>query len=226
MNFEGFTENKNLINSADKTNGVYVITAAGELVDYTTIDDTAIGAALITDNQRIMIEKYGEGEQNKDIIKAAYDTDGATNTDYKYFYWGNKEENLSNITDCAYESDAKTDFNGKKNSRAISSRVNNDDKNDYANMGTYCKLFNETHTTFRDWYIPAAGQLSEIYSNVTDINTALTNIGGTTFRTSNSYWSSSENDTKYAWYISFNDGEFGNTVKYSSFYVRFIRDIK
>ena len=93
-------------------------------------------------------------------------------------------------------------------------------------MGTYCTKFNEMSGTFADWYIPAAGQLYEIYTNEDRIGVAFTNIGGTTFRTSNSYWSSSESDYKYAWYISFNDGGFGNTVKYSSSYVRFIRDIK
>ena len=202
-------------------NGVYAVTAKGELIDYTAANESYIGVALITDNQRIMIEKMGEA--NTDIIKEAYGADGATNTDYKYFYWGSYGTDVAGITNISSSDAAKQDFNGKDNTAAIIATPDTDSNTEYANMGTYCAKFNEMSGTYADWYIPAAGQLYEIYTNVTDINTALTNIGGTTFNTADYYWSSSEISSKGAWCVSFSGG--GQGGKGFPNRVRFVRDL-
>ena len=204
-------------------NGVYIMTAAGELVDKSTQDNTAIGVALITANQRILIEK--NGESNTDIIKAAYEADAATNTGYKYFYWGSYGTDVNDIVNYSDETAAKADFNGKSNTAAIIATPDTDDKTKYTNMGTYCTKFNEMSGTYSDWYVPAAGQLHEIYTNVTDINAALEKIGGTKLDTSNLYWSSSEKSANIAWNVYFSDGHVRNSSKYNGYYVRFVRDI-
>ena len=88
------------INSAGKANGVYAITATGELIDYNTADNTCIGVALIVNDaptpQRIMIEK--NETKNTTSIKAAYTEDGASNTSYTYFYWGMYGSDNTSIT--------------------------------------------------------------------------------------------------------------------------------
>lgn len=204
-------------------NGVYAVTADGELIDYNIADSSCIGVALITDNQRIMIEKNGEANTN--IIKAAFDADGATYIDYPKFYWGMYGSDVAGITYISSSDAAKQDFNGKANTTAIIATPDTDSYTTYANMGTYCTKFNEMSGTYADWYVPAAGQLYEIYNNVTNINTALTNIGGTTFSKSYDYWSSSECSFYEAWLVAFN---FGNVLKYSKTNgarVRFVRDI-
>ena len=217
-------ENKPIIDITGKTNGVYVVTAEGELIAYddAAVDATCLGVALITDNQKIMIEKMGEA--NTDIIKAAYDADSATKTDYNYFYWGSYETNVADITDTGSDA-AKKDFNGKVNTAAIIATPDTDSNTKYANMGTYCTKFNEMSDTYADWYIPAFGQLYEIYTNVTDINTALTNIGGTTLYTSGLYWSSSENSADLGWCLDFSNGSVNGSSKVHNLYVRFVRDI-
>ena len=216
----GNTSSGPAIDATGKANGVYVVTADGQLVDKTTVAADAIGVALITANQRIMIEKNGEA--NTDIIKAAYDADGATNTNYIVFYWGMSGSDVAGITNISGSDAAKKDFNGKANTAAIIATPDTDDKTTYANMGTYCTKFNEMSGIYADWYIPAAGQLYEIYTNVTDINTALANIGGTTL---SDYWSSTEKSADSAWRMPFSSNDISYSYKNLHYRVRFVRDI-
>ena len=210
------------IDTTGKANGVYVITADGQLVDYTTEDPTALGVALITDNQKIMIEKMGEA--NTDIIKAAYIADGATDNEYTKFYWGSYGTDVEDIPNVANSSMVKQYFNGKAYTAAIIATPDSDTYTKYANMGTYCRLFNEASLGYSDWYVPATGQLNEINSNRSIINTALTNIGGTSFAWA-SYWSSSENNSGFGWGVKFGDDVLSTPNKCDGHLVRFVRDI-
>lgn len=156
-------------------NGVYIVTASGQPVDYTIVDNTAIGVALITDNQKILIEKNGEA--NTEIIKAAYEADGATDTGYKYFYWGPYGTNVDGITETTDKNVAKADFNGSANTAALQAAADTDSYTSFANMATWCTKFNQTPSEnqgYTDWYIPACGQLALMYLNMTAINNALT----------------------------------------------------
>ena len=117
---------------------------------------------------------------------------------------------------------ALSDFSGKDNSAVIVEKSTN--TND---MGTVLKAFNaagDQNQGFDDWYIPACGQLALIYLNVTEINEALTAIGGTTLA-SNWYWSSSECSDNNGWRVSFSSGFMVNHIKDSSFRVRLVRDL-
>ena len=210
------------IDTTGFANGVYAVSADYKLIDYKTADESCIGVALITDNQKIMIEKNGEA--NTDIIKAAYEADGATDTSYQRFYWGSNTD-ITSITNSKNSDAAKQDFNGKANTVAIIATPNTDNNMECANMGTYCIKFNEMSGTYEDWYIPASGQLYEIYKNVTDIDIALSNIGGTNFNMSNFYWSSSEYLSSQACGVYFSYGSVDGYDKKARFLVRLIRDI-
>lgn len=200
VNWSILEEEKELvINSAGKSNGVYIVTKDYELVDKSTQDNTALGVVLITDNQRILISK-------------ADATDGTNSS----FYWEKSctDLSLSNIRNI---SGAKADFSGKDNTTAIAANS--------SNSRDMCKVLESyTEGGFNDWYVPAAGQLYEICTNITDINAALTKIGGTAFE-SYVYWSSSERGINDAWNVTFGNGRVGNQLKDDLFRVRFVRDI-
>ena len=90
-------------------------------------------------------------------------------------------------------------------------------------MCTVLNTFN-SFDSFKDWYVPALGQLALIYLNMTEINAALTKIGGTALA-AEGYWSSSEYSSNIAWSMNFNYGSVNNISKDFNFRVRFIRDI-
>lgn len=254
-------EDKPVIDTTGKANGVYAVTAKGELIAYNdaAVDATCLGVALITDNQRIMIEKNGEA--NTTSIKTAYTADGASNTEYYKFYWGMYGSDNTSITNytqtggggtssygylpqangsyasssdnlsgdyITWTSGALSDFNGKANTAALLAASDTDSYTTYANMATWCRIFNQTATEnqgYTDWYIPACGQLSLMYLNMTAINSALTKIGGQTI-SSDIYWSSSEYSSDPGWSVSFDNGRVSYTIKNYSTLVRFVRDLQ
>ena len=195
-------------------NGVYAVSADGKPVAVADADESCIAVALITANQRIMIAK-------------ADATDG-TNTK---FYWGYEFNNIdiNNIINFSDKTIAQTDYNGKANTEAIITAYAAVGKN--MNNRDMCKVletFNATEEAAgreHDWYVPALGQLYEIYTNRAEINAALTNIGGTAFASDN-YWSSSEKDNLNAWGVYFRNGSgMTDAYKTNTGYVRTVRDI-
>ena len=155
------------------------------------------------------------------MIPKADATDGTNNT----LSWGKNLHGLDvpNLENLSLDTEKKADYNGKANTAAIIAG--------YTTLGIdmvnrdMCKVL-ETYNEggYTDWYIPACGQLYEIYTNVTDINTALTNIGGTAF-ISKEYWSSSESSSSFGGGVHFGEGEVYGYGKASVRQVRFIRDI-
>ena len=136
---------------------------------------------------------------------------------------------------------ALNDWNGKANSNVIKTNclTNGTGSNYYTTMGILLNTFNATPSEnqgYTDWYIPACGQFALIHAytgrnssyggNVTGgINEMLTKIGGTTFDTSDGYWSSSEKSSKYGWRLHFDVGRVGTANKNSNGRVRFVRDL-
>ena len=205
------------VNSAGKANGVYAVTATGELIAYNdaAVDATCLGVALITNNQKIMIEKMGEAN-----------TEWNNNTE---FYWGKNlhGKNVAGITETTDQAVAKADFSGKEHTNAIiAAYTEHSVAMDARDMCSVLQTFNdgENNGGYSDWYIPAAGQLYEIYTNKTNINAALTAMSSTAF-SDNGYWSSSEYSSSYGWDVLFNNGVVDNYDKNYNLRVRFVRDI-
>lgn len=203
---------KPIIDITGKANGVYAVTAEGELIAYddAAVDATCLGVALITDNQKVMIAKVDA-------------TDGTNNT----FYWGKnlQDKDVAGITETTNSLVAKTDFNGKVNTAAIIAAY--DQHSVDMDSRDMCKVLSSyTEGGFTDWYIPTLGQLYEMYKKKSDINTALANIGDTALE-SDCYWSSSEGGVNRAWYVNFNNGYvYGDLNKYRDLQVRFVRDLQ
>lgn len=67
------------------------------------------------------------------------------------------------------------------------------------------------------WYLPSVAQLRQLYASLQFIDSALVRAGGENL-SKNNYWSSSENNTWSAWYVSFDDG--GAYSQYKTRYCR------
>ena len=194
-------------------NGVYAVSADGKPVEVANADASCVAVAFISPNQKVMIAK-------------ADATDGTNTT----LYWGYSlyAEDVPNLDNLADETAAKADYNGKDNTSAIIAG--------YEALGLdmsmlsireMCKVLeNYSECGYTDWYVPAAGQLYELYSNKTAINEALTAINGTSF-TNNDYWSSSESNNRSGWYVYFGSGKV-DYINVTTFVckVRFVRDIE
>jgi len=205
------------INSAGKANGVYAVTATGELIAYNDAagDATCLGVALITDKQRIMIEKT-----------QSYDAANNATINWGKNLYG---KNVAGITDKTDQTVAKADFSGKANTAAIiAAYTEHSVAMDARDMCSVLQTFNDGDNNggYSDWYIPALGQLYEIYNNRSTINAALTAMDCTKI-SSNYYWSSSEYGSDRGWLVAFNGG--GSVIsdgKDNNCRVRFVRDIK
>jgi len=75
--------------------------------------------------------------------------------------------------------------------------------------------YNYTDGTYYDWYLPSADELDSMY-----VNLFLKSYGGFA---SDTYWSSSENSSDWAWYYSFTGSGVNYSGKNASYYVRAIR---
>ena len=194
-----------------KSNGVYAVAADGELIDYNLADETALGVALVAGEHKFM------------IAKSEATNDGSN----YYLYWGKNlyEQDVPNLEYLADETAAKADYNGKANTAAIIAGYAALGKDmDSRDMCKVLEAYNEGGYT--DWYVPACGQLYEIFTYKTNINTALTNIGGTTLDERATYWSSSELDINDGWAVTMDYGDIYNLDKNYAYYVRFIRDLQ
>lgn len=247
---------KPLVGSIDLTtasNGVYAVAQNGKGVTIAEADESCIGVALIVTDadtpQRIMIEKtqsydatnatnktfyWGKNLYQKDVagITEISTTDGTNGNGYlpkadgTYYSTPNLSSDYTTWT-----SGALSDFNGKNNTNAIITAYTEHSVDmDAEDMCKVLQTFNTgtygSNQGFTDWYIPAEGQLALIYLNNTDINEALTAIGGTTFLEVY-YLSSSELNSNNGWCMSFDNNNAGVRYYYKnrSSRVRFVRDI-
>ena len=105
--------------------------------------------------------------------------------------WGTYGTDVRGVTNTS-TSTAQTDMNGKSNTLAIIAGDSG------AVAAKYCNSYKTTGTSAGDWYLPAAGELySYVYGNYSTINATMTTLG---WLWGNFYlWSSSENDSFYAW---------------------------
>ena len=219
------------IDATGKANGVYAVSATGSLINYNSADATALGVALVADEHKFMIAK-------KDAFDGTYATlswtksysdlsltnysksDGTNSTGYLPKTDGTYQATPHLSDDyTTWTAGALSDFNGKANTAVIAEA-----SSDARDMCSVLNTFNASNS-FKDWYVPACGQLALMYLNKTEINAALAKIEGTALDTG-FYWSSSELSSTDAWRVLFNNGNVGNSgLKDYSYRVRFIRDI-
>lgn len=164
-------------------NGVYVYANNGKLYNPeewdTTNNDSAVGVAVVTDNYRFAITKGAKPQRAWSDALYGIDVDGLTNY--------------------SSSSQAVTDFNGESNTAIIREAASGEDASN--NAAHYC--YNQTVSISGrgtvHGYLPALGELQAAFNNKSAVDSAMSLIGGTAMPTSYSLWSSTENDSSYAW---------------------------
>ena len=199
-------------------NGVYAVTMDGKGLSVEDADETCIAVALITDNQKIMIDKCGNYQTFSITASSSY-------------WYETSTIDVERITNHSTKELAMTDFNGKNNTEAILELEAGYGQNmgeclvNY-NAGNYNIDERNNNHNYNDWYIPSLGQLYQIAENRTTINNILSLIGGKTFKTDKGYWSSSEVSSTQAWMIYISNSMSVYTYdKNKTIYIRFVRDI-
>ena len=223
-------------------NGVYAVSAEGKPVAVTKADASCIGVALVAGEHKFMIAKsdatdgtnttfyWGMKLFGKDVTGVVTNdkVDGTNHNGYLPKPDGTFDGSIHLSDDfTTWTAGALAEFDGKANTAAIiAGYTEHGVSMDARDMCTVLNTFN-TSDSFKDWYVPALGQLALMYLNMTEINAALAKIGGTALA-AKCYWSSSERDSGYAWYVFFGNGGVSNTYKSVSsggIQVRFVRDI-
>lgn len=216
------------------SDGVYAVDANGKLIDYNTADTTATGVVLVAGEHKFMIAKadatdgtnstlyWGKNLSGKDV--AGVVTNGKVDGTNSSGYLAGTSTPQLNKDFTTWTAGALSEFNGKANTAAIiNGYTEHGISMDARDMCTVLNTFNAADS-YSDWYVPACGQLALMYLNMTEINAALTKIGGTALDDGN-YWSSSECAFLYAWNVRFSTGLVEYKYKDNSGRVRFVRDI-
>lgn len=98
--------------------------------------------------------------------------------------------------------------------------------------GTLCAEFvytdPNTGQVYDDWYLPSIWELSELSKNAFIINAVIENNGNDEYQgfpagLNSSYWSSTELNGTFAWYVQFVSGQTNSAFKDSNYRVRAIR---
>ncbi len=85
----------------------------------------------------------------------------------------------------------------------------------------FCNLYSRTNAngqglTAGKWWQPSLGELVMMYANFNKINYALSLITGAELLVRDSYWSSSEGSSMYAWGLNFDNGDMSGITKASA----------
>ena len=102
-----------------------------------------------------------------------------------------------------YAGDPEKDFAGKYNTRYIVLQ------NYETPAAEYCYNYSTPGTKKGDWYLPAAGEAQFIYNNKETLNFILFKLGKQQLL-NDDYWTSTEQNNRYAWDMSIYDGDFGH----------------
>ncbi len=109
-------------------------------------------------------------------------------------YGTNVDLSLVNKTS---ESTAITDYDGKENTNVMVSAYGSD--NTYA--AGACRLFSTPGTVAGDWNLASAGEITQIYTNMTALNASLSAVSGSAFSSVTRYITSTEMSASYCWHL-------------------------
>ena len=87
----------------------------------------------------------------------------------------------------------------------------------------YCYNYTTAGTSQGQWYLPAAGELyASIETNYSAVNNGIKAAGGTQLSSGYWYWSSSEYNSDYAWFV-FANFSYVDWVNKDYTYVSYVR---
>ena len=179
-------------------------------------DNPPIGAFLYSDmNCSISLDK------SKTVIGIIFDTEHrlAIALNSKSASWSSQLFDIPELPNIEIASDTDrgkeviSDWSGKSNTKII---INYCRANGYScPAAEYAYSYTTEGTKAGDWYLPAAGELEAMSVNISVLNSSLSLIEGSS-RLYNSYWSSNEMSTDYAWDMTYDSryGSFWGYVPY------------
>ena len=192
------------------------------------VDNTPIAICVIPE----VTENFKNGDNSEGAVKTArfvslnymnYNTPTIGNKDTQYMMFGNYGTTIGNVKG----GDDKT--GGKWNTQQCLSKATNQDvicdgvtnsgRTGYSPAACCCVAYSTPGTKSGDWYLPAIGELREIYANKTAINEKRTAIKGSGFSKSDYYWSSLENSSGTEYFFDLQYGSLGSSTKASGYYV-------
>lgn len=180
-------------------NGVYICDSDGKLTAVgswnTGNNSKAVGVAVVSDKCSFIIDKTNS---NDSIQWGGYGTD---------------VPGLSNITN---NTEARLDYNGSSNTDKIISSLGSNIKI----AAGWCESKSITvGGEIRKGYLPALGEWQTAYDNKSQVDSALSKIGGTAIP-DNYHWSSTEYSSNGAWCLYWDSGIINGYVKGDTDYCR------
>jgi hypothetical protein len=122
----------------------------------------------------------------------------------------------SNIKDIEIGQTAKSSWDGLSNSNAI--------VNQSGHTSSAAKLCLDLVSGGQnDWYLPSIQELNMLWNNYFTVVKSLSQISGATQLGSAAYWTSSEDDSSYAWSFEFSNGNAYDNGKAKTYFVRAVR---
>ena len=180
-------------------NGVYICDSDGKLTAVgswdTANNSKAVGVAVISDKCSFIIDK----------------TNSADNTQWGGY--GTDVPGLSNITD---NTEAKLDYNGSSNTDKIISALGSGIK---IAVGWCKSKFITVGGETKEGYLPALGEWQTAYNNKSQVDSALSKIGGTAMLTGY-HWASTEFSSYVAWTLRWDSGGISSDGKSRTYYCR------
>ena len=180
-------------------NGVYICDSDGKLTAVgswnTSNNSKAVGVAVISDKCSFIIDKTNS---NDSIQWGGYGTD---------------VPGLSNITN---NTEAKLDYDGNSNTDKIISALGSSE--DIAAGWCRSKSINIGGEN-RKGYLPALGEWQTAYNNKSQVDSALSKIGGTAMLIGY-HWASTECSSYNAWRLPWGSGSVGGGDKSLTLYCR------
>jgi len=136
--------------------------------------------------------------------------------------WGGYNKIVPDIVTSTSSATALLDYDGAGNTSKIIEYLagTNDGYVDGAPAAEACAAF--TFPNGKKGYLPALGEWQYAYDNKTAVVSAMTLIGGTAIVDyyNEYYWSSTQYDSTYSWYLGWAYGAHGGGYKYRSYNVR------
>ena len=181
------------------------------------VDNTPIAICVIP----TVTENFKNGDNSKGAVKTArfvslnymnYDTPTDGSTGAQGMYFGNYGVTIGNIKG---GTDKTSYIGGKwntqkclhactKENKDLTNGVTNSGNTGYCAPACCCVAYSTPGTKSGDWYLPAIGELYQIYANKTAINEKRTAIKGSGFSESHNYWSSKEHSSDEGYYVGLN----------------------
>ena len=200
------------------------------------VDNTPIAICVIPE----VTENFKNGDDSTGAVKTArfvslnymhpeHPTSGQTSAYNMYFgNYGTKIGNVKGGTD-------KTSYiGGKRNTQQCLSKATNQDQyicdgvtnnsgTGYCAPACCCVAYSTPGTKPGDWYLPAIGELYQIYANKTAINEKRTAIKGSGFDDDDLYWSSREYSSNHEYAVYLGSGNFNyNNKSYTNYVLGFL----